>query len=235
MCLFKRVEKWEIYFYLSSYRRILPKSMLTMLRSDDDKMKKIIIGFLIVLLTFSVVSQVQAQHYVVKGDSMYKIAKEHQMSLKDLISLNPHISDPNKLKVNDYIIIRSGTETQKDLVDYATSLKEITAYSYGGNNFPTSVDCSAWVQGIYKKFGVTLPRVSRDQAKTGEPVKFTNLQIGDLMFFSTRADKIITHVGIYMGNDLWISNLNEAKDVQIFSTWGPWSQKYFMWGTRYKM
>ena len=41
--------------------------------------------------------------------------------MKDLIALNPHIKDPNKIKPNDYIIIRSKTEPQKDLVDYARS------------------------------------------------------------------------------------------------------------------
>jgi cell wall-associated NlpC family hydrolase len=55
------------------------------------------------------------------------------------------------------------------------------------------------------------------------------------MFFSTRDDKVITHTGIYMGNDYWISNLNEKKDVEILSTWGSWAQDYFLWGARHKM
>lgn len=199
-------------------------------------MKKIIMPSLLALfLMVGIVTPASAQHYVEKGDTLSKIAKEYNMTLKDLISLNPHIKDPNKIRVNDYIVIRSGTETQQDLVDYAKSLQSITAYSYGGQNPPYSTDCSGWVQFIYKKFNVSLPRVSRDQAKTGQPVKFQDLQIGDLMFFSTRADHVITHVGIYMGNDYWISNLNKDKDVQIFSTWGKWSRENFMWGTRYKL
>jgi hypothetical protein len=198
-------------------------------------MKKLVIFALTLALSFGFASISHAQHYVKSGDSMSKIAKEHKMGLKDLISLNPHIKNPNLIHIGDYIIIRSGTETQKDLVDYARSLQDVTAYKYGGNNFPYEVDCSAWAQGIYKKFGVNLPRVSRDQAKVGQPIKFPELQIGDLMFFSTRKDHVITHVGIYMGNDYFISNLNEAKDVEILSTWGRWTQDYFMWGTRVKI
>lgn len=198
-------------------------------------MKKWIITFIAAASFFGLSSGASAQHYVTKGESMFSIAKEHQMNLKDLISLNPHIKDPNKLRINDYIIIRSGSETQKDLVDYAKSLESVTAYSYGGNNFPYQTDCSGWVQGIYKKFGVTLPRVSKDQAKTGHPVKFQDLQVGDLMFFSTAADHHITHVGIYMGEDYFISNLNEKKDVEILPSWGSWSRDAFMWGTRYKL
>jgi hypothetical protein len=197
--------------------------------------KKIIASLLGAFLIFGIANAAHAQHYVKSGDTLSKIAAEHKMTLKDLISLNPHISNPNMIHPNEYIIIRSGTEPQKDLVDYARSLQDVTAYSYGGQNAPYSTDCSGWAQHVFKKFGVNLPRVSRDQAKTGQPVKFEDLQIGDLMFFSTRKDKVITHTGIYMGNDFWISNLNEAKDVEILSNWGKWTHDYFMWGARHKL
>lgn len=199
-------------------------------------MKKIIVtGALGLFLCLGFASVGHAQHYVKSGETMSKIAAAYQMNLKDLISLNPHIKNPNVISVNDYIVIRSKDEKKKDLVDYARSLQDVTAYKYGGNDFPYEVDCSAWAQGIYKKFGVSLPRISRDQAKTGQPVRFDQLEIGDLMFFSTRPDKTITHTGIYMGENFWISNLNEKKDVEILSTWGRWAQDYFLWGTRYKM
>lgn len=196
-------------------------------------MKKVI-PILAALFLFSSTAA-HAQHYVTKGETMNSIAIEHKMSLKDLISLNPHITNPNKINVNDYIIIRSGSEKQKDLTDYARSLQDITAYSYGGQQFPYKTDCSGFVQGVFAKFGVKLPRTSREQAKTGMPVKFTELQVGDLLFFSTRADKVITHVGIQLENDLWLSNLNEKSDVKILSNWGTWTQKYFQYGTRHKL
>ncbi len=198
-------------------------------------MKKIMIPFFALFLMIAFESSASAQHYVEKGETLSKIAKTYGMTLKDIISLNPHIGNPNKIQPNDYIIIRTKTEPQKDLIDYARSTQSVTAYVYGGQKFPTETDCSGWAQGVFKKFGVDLPRVSRDQAKTGTNVKFQDLQIGDLMFFSTRADKVITHTGIYMGNDYWISNLNEKKDVEILSTWGSWAQKYFLWGTRHEI
>jgi cell wall-associated NlpC family hydrolase len=197
--------------------------------------KKITVSIITFFVVFGIATGVSAQHYVKPGDSMSKIAKTYNMTLKDLLSLNPHIANPNIIKPNDYIIIRSKTEPKKDLIDYARSLQGVTTYVYGGQNFPTSTDCSGWAQGIFKKFGVDLPRVSRDQTKTGKPVAFKDLQIGDLMFFSTRSDKVITHTGIYMGNDYWISNLNERKDVQIMSNFNTWTQKYFLWGARYEI
>lgn len=197
-------------------------------------MKKVCIALtLLICLNFGF--KAHAEYYVQRGDTMARIAQRFGMNMEDLLSLNLHLADANKIRVGDYIIVRTPNQRSKDLVDYAKSLQAVTAYKYGGDSFPYEVDCSSWVQGIYKKFGVTLPRVSYEQARTGTPVTFKSLKLGDLMFFSTRADHRITHVGIYMGDNYWISNLNEAKDVQIFSTWGTWSQKYFMWGTRYKL
>lgn len=201
-------------------------------------MKKLIASCVALLCFFSFTNFAHAQVYVQKGDTLSKIAKEVEMPLKELIELNPHIKNPNKINPGDYIIFRSKTEPQKDLVDYARSMAEGTTYVYGGNDFTPpdfATDCSGFVQHVYKKFGVDLPRVSKLQAQTGKPVTFKELQIADLMFFSTRADKVITHVGIYMGDDYWISNLNTAKDVEIMSTWGKWTQAYFQWGARHKL
>jgi cell wall-associated NlpC family hydrolase len=181
---------------------------------------------------FSSVEVAKAQYYVQKGDTMYSISKNNGMNLKDLISLNPQHPNPNRIHVGDYIITRNPEEKQRDIVDYARSLQDRTAYVYGGQEAPLKTDCSGWVQSVYGKFGIKLPRTSGQQFKVGVPVAFRDLVIGDLMFFSTRADKVITHVGIYMGDNFWISNLNTVKDVEILSTWGAWTQKYFIGGTR---
>lgn len=191
-------------------------------------MRKVIAMTLTLMLVTTTAS---AQYHVKQGDTMYKIAKNHGMVLSDLLSLNPHISNPDRINVGDYIVTRSATKAD-DIVDYAKSLQDVTQYVYGGQNAPYQTDCSGWVQHIYGKFGIELPRVSRDQARVGTPVTFQQLKKGDLMFFSTRADKVISHVGIYMGDNYWISNLSSTQNVTILSTWGSWTQKYFLWGQR---
>lgn len=173
----------------------------------------------------------KAEYHVQPGDAFYKIAANHRMTLSDLIKLNPHIKNPNVIHPGDQIVVRTGN-TANDIIDYARALEEVTTYVYGGQEAPLRTDCSGWAQAIFKEFGINLPRVSKDQARVGKPVKFNEMKKGDLMFFSTRADKVVTHVGIYMGNDLWISNLNSNKHVEIMTTWGPWTQKYFLWATR---
>lgn len=175
-----------------------------------------------------------AQHIVKKGETLSGIAKQYGMGLKDMIELNPQFPDPNLIHVGDTVIFRTADKAQ-DIIDYARSLQDRTTYVYGGQenfNPPLFTDCSGWAQHIYGKFGVKLPRVSKDQAKVGTPVKFKDMKKADLMFFSTRADKVITHVGIYMGDGYWISNLSTKQDVTILSSWGNWTQKYFMWAQR---
>ena len=198
-------------------------------------MKKLLVCVLAVSLALCFAPVGHAQHYVTKGETMKEIAKEYKMGLEDLISLNLHIDDPNKIKVGDYIIVRTRTENKKDLTDYARSLQDVTAFNYNVSDFPYETDSPGFIQGIYGKFGLKLPGTSEEQSKTGLPVKFEDLQIGDVMFFSTEQDKAITHIGIYLGNDYWISNLNEKRGVEILSTWGRWAQDNFLWGARYKI
>jgi cell wall-associated NlpC family hydrolase len=193
--------------------------------------KKLVSLYIAAVLVFGGSTLANAQHIVQKGDSMSKIAKQHNMNLNDLIKLNPQHPNPNRIHIGDYIITRDGSKATQ-LIEYARSLQDVTTYVYGGQQAPFKTDCSGWVQSIYKKFGVNLPRVSRDQAKVGTPVKFANMQKGDLMYFSTRADKVITHVGIYLDNGYWISNLSTKQDVEVLSTWGNWSQKYFLYAKR---
>lgn len=191
-------------------------------------MKKLLLTLIILLLLPTVAS---AEYYVKKGDTLWGISQKYNTSYSNLLSLNPHISNPNLINVGDYIVIPSGDKAT-DLTDYAKSLQGVTKYQYGGQNAPYVTDCSGWTQYIYGKFGITLPRVSRDQAKVGTPITFKNMKKGDLMFFSTRQDKVISHVGIYLGDNYWISNLSSKQNVTILSTWGTWTQQYFLWAQR---
>jgi len=71
-------------------------------------------------------------------------------------------------------------------------------YQWGGIG-PDSYDCSGLTSSIYGKLGITLPRISRDQATVGTYVAKEDLAYGDLVFFA-RDGQNINHVGIYVGN-----------------------------------
>lgn len=69
-------------------------------------------------------------------------------------------------------------------------------YMWGGRT-PLGIDCSGFVQIIFKQLGIDLPRDAWQQAQTGQLIKkVKNCQVGDLAFFHIK--KKIVHVGIVL-------------------------------------
>jgi gamma-D-glutamyl-L-lysine dipeptidyl-peptidase len=75
-----------------------------------------------------------------------------------------------------------------------------TSYVWGGVT-PWGADCSGLVQSAFALHGRILPRDAWQQAELGTKVEgdFAALKAGDLLFFTDRADRRITHVGIAQG------------------------------------
>jgi cell wall-associated NlpC family hydrolase len=76
-----------------------------------------------------------------------------------------------------------------------------TRYRYGGETPTEGFDCSGFVQYVFGRQGVELPRTSALQASAGRPVPSSigALRPGDLMFFDTEGQGI-DHVAIYAGD-----------------------------------
>jgi len=98
-------------------------------------------------------------------------------------------------------------------------------YLWGGTSPETGFDCSGYVQYVFAKNGISLPRVSRDQYTVGTPVAFNNLQLGDLVFFSIAKNGNIDHDGIYIGNGQFI-NSSSSKGVTIYNLGPYWKSVY---------
>lgn len=75
-----------------------------------------------------------------------------------------------------------------------------TRYTYGGES-PAGFDCSGFVQYVYGRHGVALPRTSRQQAAAGVrlPAGEAPLRPGDLMLFASSGGAV-DHVAIYAGD-----------------------------------
>lgn len=78
-----------------------------------------------------------------------------------------------------------------------------TPYYFGGTS-ERGIDCSAFTRQIYYSSArVLLPRTAREQYQIGIPVKREKLEFGDLVFFHTRRHTYVSHVGIYLGDNLF--------------------------------
>ena len=77
---------------------------------------------------------------------------------------------------------------------------EGTAYNWGGVT-PWGADCSGLVQAVYSLHGIQLRRDAWQQAEQGVPGErdVIEAKAGDLLFFSDRVDRHITHVAIALG------------------------------------
>ena len=120
---------------------------------------------------------------------------------------------------------QSTTQTSKASTVIATAKQYIGVnYVYGGTT-PSGFDCSGFVQYVFAKQEVSLPRVSRDQYKLGTSVSYSNLKAGDLVFFSLAKNGIVDHVGIYVGNGQFI-NASSSKGVTIYTLGSYWQSAF---------
>ena len=100
-----------------------------------------------------------------------------------------------------------------------------TRYVWGGAT-PRGFDCSGFVQYVFRRHGIELPRTSRQQAQVGERIStsLAALEVGDLLFFATDG-KRIDHIAIYAGNDEIIHSSSSGGGVgydNLYSKRGQW-------------
>lgn len=77
-------------------------------------------------------------------------------------------------------------------------------YVWGGSDPATGLDCSGFTMLTYNTAaGIALPHHAQDQQTYGTEVALSDMQPGDLLFYSTLSGEIY-HVAIYEGNGLII-------------------------------
>ena len=104
------------------------------------------------------------------------------------------------------------SSTAIDLIEYAKQFLG-NPYVYGGTSLTNGTDCSGFTMRIFEHFGYSLSRTSREQAYNGTRVSLSEIQPGDLLFYSHGSS--IGHVAIYIGNGQIIHASTERTGIII--------------------
>jgi len=121
------------------------------------------------------------------------------------------------VKPGDYAVAQAATQGKDYLREQLVKTAENFVgmpYHWGGSSAKEGFDCSGLTRAIYRLNGLELERTSGSQYQIGKPVIKEGLQAGDLVFFTTRKDKKVSHVGIYIGQDKFIHATTTGKNVR---------------------
>lgn len=107
-------------------------------------------------------------------------------------------SDTKAAKAADAMSNLKSKQLYKFITDW-TGVK----YRFGGLD-KNGIDCSGLALLLQKEiYGVTLPRISRDQANFARKKNINNLEEGDLVFFAFGGGNV-DHVGVYLNNGFFV-------------------------------
>lgn len=118
---------------------------------------------------------------------------------------------------------RPAAEAGEAVAALALSLQGVP-YANGGAD-PGGFDCSGFVQYVYARAGVAVPRSVREQFEAGREVDGAP-QPGDLVFFAIDGGRV-SHVGIATGPDTFVHAPSRRGVVREDRLSAPyWSRRY---------
>ena len=101
-----------------------------------------------------------------------------------------------------------------------------TTFEMGATG-PDKFDNSGLVYYCMKENGITVPRMTRDMYKAGTAVEKADLKPGDAVFFSVDTEGAAQFVGIYIGDNQFVSSNNEDNPTRIYDmTYAYFSSRY---------
>jgi uncharacterized protein YgiM (DUF1202 family) len=121
-----------------------------------------------------------------------------------------------------------GSSEGSAMVDYAM---QYLGYPYvWATHGPDTFDCSGFTYWVaLHVLGTDISAGTWPQSVAGRPVAYGELQPGDLVFFQNTYRAGISHVGIYIGDGLFVHAENEGTGVVITSIYSDYYASHY-WG-----
>ncbi|QSB07844.1 LysM peptidoglycan-binding domain-containing protein [Lysinibacillus fusiformis] len=193
-----------------------------------------------------------SSHTVAKGDTLSKIAKQYNVTIKDIMDWNKLEKDTifigQVLKVSQGAVIPDGDTIHNNVTSGTGTPSKVTAkdptangqaiynktvevvntlvgtpYLYGGNT-PVGLDCSGFIFYAFNQGGLKIGRASSEGYFYGNTTHVENPVPGDLVFFENTYKEGISHMGIYLGDNKFIHAGTDGVEVSDV-TYSYWSSK----------
>ena len=101
-----------------------------------------------------------------------------------------------------------------------------TRYRFGGTDPIEGFDCSGLVHYAYSQAGYDVPRTSRELFRAARKIAIGEADPGDLMFFQDQTK--LSHVGIYLGDGLFVHAPASGENVAVGSLDTPYYQAHLV-------
>lgn len=115
------------------------------------------------------------------------------------------------------LFFSSSGQTGLDVLDNFINNWLGKPYKFGGTT-KSGIDCSAFSRLLYEEvFDSKIKRTSKSQWEQTQRVSRDSLEIGDLVFFSSKLSPSGWHVGVYIGDTRFIHAANRHSGIIISS------------------
>ncbi|MGI6084517.1 MAG: NlpC/P60 family protein [Acetivibrionales bacterium] len=173
-----------------------------------------------------------------KGYILAKYLVDSADKVDKVVAQAPAKAPAQEPKTEEIIVASRGTEDKSDETPPPSSeterlLDDIIAYAktllgvpYKWAGYSTKgIDCSGFTKYVYAKFGYNLPRSSYDYKGFGTKVSRSEIRKGDILLWDIDKNGTVGHVGIYMGDGMFI-HASSSKGKVVTRSLSTYSEKY---------
>lgn len=139
-----------------------------------------------------------------------KALEEQKTQLLEYVQENIELLNTSTGSIVPITLPSDISEDAKALIEEAQKYLGIP-YVWGGTS-PDGFDCSGLMQYVFNSQGIEIPRTSQEQQKFARTISMAEIKPGDLVF-NKQSDS--THVGMYIGNDMYIQAPHTGDVVKI--------------------